>query len=99
MAVRNNPASAREIFVQEFSSERLGSQIPTSLEWVTDMTVKVMLLLYQAGPSVPPHYLANTLFPVGPNLPALRISTFSAVVSLQMQVLSSIFFIPPLLAC
>lgn len=97
--MRNNPASAREIFVLELSLKGPGSQILTSLAWVTDVTAKVMLPLYQAGPSIPPHYLANALFPLGPNLLALGIFTFSAVVSLQVQVISSSSFIPHLLAC
>lgn len=102
VAERNNPACARETFVLELSSKGLGSQLLTPLALVTNVTARLccrFIKLVPAEPSIPPHQLANMLFPAGADLPALRISTFSAVVSFQAQVFSSSSFIPHLLAC
>lgn len=97
VAERNNPACARETFVLELSSKGLGSQLLTPLALVTNVTARLccrFIKLVPAEPSIPPHQLANMLFPAGADLPALRISTFSAVVSFQAQVFSSSSFIP-----
>lgn len=91
---------------KESLSQGPGSRLLTSLPSATDVTARLcchFTKLVPGEPSIPPHYLANTLCRVGADLPPLRISAISAVVFVfffpRIDISSSSSFIPRFLVC